>query len=415
MPRAVNINPAILPWARAAAGLSLEDAAARAGISGKESSAAEKLAEMEAGLRPISRSQLAALAALYRRPLITFYLTDPPVRGERGEDFRRPSPAVSRREEALLDALLRDTRARQEMVKELLLDEEDVTPRPFVGSAQIQSGVIAVVRDIAARLRFPFESVEARRGGADALFRTLRTQAEAAGVFVLLAGDLGSHHSAISAEVFRGFAIADEIAPFVVINDKDARAARSFTLIHELAHIWLGRSGVSGPITADEPRTTQGQIERFCNDVAGEFLLPEAALIASPPIRDKQTAREAIAYVAAQWSVSEPMAAYRVHRHGRIPHGMYEELASEYAERWRSVRQRERDARGEDDGGPSYYVVKQSKLGNALIDVVLRTLRENNLTHTKAAKVLGVKPASVEPLLRGFEKSRRPQISETRR
>ena len=60
---------------------------------------------------------------------------------------------------------------------------------------------------------------------------------------MLLLGDLGSHHSDMNEEVFRGFALADEIAPFVVINDNDATTARSFSLIHELAHIWIGASG----------------------------------------------------------------------------------------------------------------------------------------------------------------------------
>ena len=83
-------------------------------------------------------------------------------------------------------------------------------------------------------------------------------------MFVLLAGNLGSHHSAIPVSAFRGFAIADPIAPFIVINDGDAKAAWSFTLLHELAHLWLGATGVSGGVP-------EMQIERFCWDAAGEF------------------------------------------------------------------------------------------------------------------------------------------------
>ena len=59
---------------------------------------------------------------------------------------------------------------------------------------------------------------------------------------------------------------------------------------------------------------------------------------------------------------------------------------------------------------PNPHVVKRNKLGNALLDVVRRTLRDNTLTHTKAAKVLGVKPGSVEPLLRGHENNRGSMI-----
>jgi len=35
-------------------------------------------------------------------------------------------------------------------------------------------------------------------------------------------------------------------------------------------HIWLGASGIGGPLNG----MSENGIERFCNDVAGEFLLP---------------------------------------------------------------------------------------------------------------------------------------------
>jgi Zn-dependent peptidase ImmA (M78 family) len=83
----------------------------------------------------------------------------------------------------------------------------------------------------------------------------------------LLIGNLGSHHTTIDVTTFRGFALSDDVAPFIVINDQDAQAAWSFTLLHELTHLWLGQTGVSGA-------RAEQKIERFCNDVAGEVLLP---------------------------------------------------------------------------------------------------------------------------------------------
>ena len=69
-------------------------------------------------------------------------------------------------------------------------------------------------------------------------------------------GDLGSHHTTIDVKVFRGFALADRFAPFVVINDKDAAEAWSFTLLHELCHLFLGETGVSAA-------KIDGAIKRF--------------------------------------------------------------------------------------------------------------------------------------------------------
>ncbi|MEJ0096537.1 MAG: ImmA/IrrE family metallo-endopeptidase [Methylocella sp.] len=320
----------------------------------------------------------------------------------------------------MLDALLRDIRARQEMVKSLLQDEEEAEPLSFVASMTIRDGVGAVVSSIAEVLGV--EEERRRRGrnsSPDDLFRELRNRTEQIGVFVLLVGDLGSHHSAISETVFRGFAIADKIAPFVVINDQDAKSARAFTLLHELTHIWLGETGVSGNPDAVEPRTPVGQVEQFCNDVAGAFLLPDSAVPLAKPddfdSADKDAAMRTIARIAATWSVSEPMVAHRLNRRGWITPAVYRELQATYAARWRSLKLRDKDSARETEGGPSYYVVKQFKLGNALIDFVRRTVRNNELSHTKAAKVLGVNPGSVEPLLRRFESSRGAVVPGFRR
>jgi len=409
--RANNINPAILVWARETAGLELEEAADRLGFikPTKAESAAQRLLAFESGERTPTRNQLLKFASVYRRPLLAFYMKQPPVKGERGEDFRETAGRVSRRDNSLLDALLRDIRARQEMVKSLLEDEEEAPGLPFVGSATIDQKAGTVAASIASTLAFDYRRRELRRGDADTLFRTLRERAESVGVFVLLAGDLGSYHTELSADVFRGFAISDEVAPFVVINDKDARAARSFTLVHELAHIWLDESGVSGVASPDTPHSPQDRIERFCNDVAGEFLLPDTALQeqpARPEAEDKQSAADIIQTLARDWSVSEPMVAYRLTRAGFVEKGIYRELVEQYAARWQRHRQRQREQLRDTEGGPNPHVVKRYKLGNALLDVVRRTLRDNTLTHTKAAKLLGVKTGSVEPLLRGYERNR---------
>jgi hypothetical protein len=116
--------------------------------------------------------------------------------------------------------------------------------------------------------------------------------------------------SDIGEDVFRGFALADNVAPFVVINDNDAIAARPFTLMHELVHIWLGESGVSGPLR----NVPENVVEQFCNNTASEFLLPPGSI---PDLSNLQDASfddvsRAVQSLAAVWKVSEPAVAYRL-------------------------------------------------------------------------------------------------------
>ncbi|ALV28896.1 ImmA/IrrE family metallo-endopeptidase [Pannonibacter phragmitetus] len=408
MSKSANINPAILVWARERAGLSVTDAAHQLGFKDSEKkTAAEKLAEFEAGEKLPTYPQLDKLAKLYRRPLITFYMAKPPAPANTGEDFRRPTVEVTRRDNAILETLVRDVRARQELIRDVLEDDPDHQAVRIVGSASMREGIPAFVAKISRLLDFDPSDRSRRRGGAEDLFRTLRAAAEMAGIFVIVAGDLGSHHSAVSTEVFRGFALSDDLAPFVVINDQDSKAGQSFTLIHELTHILMGQSGVSGPPDANEVANEHDLIERVCNDVAGQFLLPDAALTNRPAVdADIDIVRNMISGTAELWSVSEAMVAYRWRRLGWIGHHVYTALLNGYRARWLAYREQRRADRSPESGGPSYYVVRQSKLGNALLGVVYRSLYDNALSHTKAAKVLGVNLSNVEPLLRQFEKTR---------
>jgi len=410
--RTETINPQILAWARETAGLSAEDAAEKLGITASTRisladklgatgssgvSAADKLLSIERGEKFPTYAQLAKAASVYQRPLVTFYLAEPPSRGDRGEDFRTSPASVTKRENGLLDALIRDIRARQQMLREVLEDEDEARPLHFVASAGIKNGP----KPVAASIREVLGVTEAAQKSArnpDALFNLLRAAAERAGVFVLLLGDLGSHHTAISDAVFRGFAIADEIAPFVVINRLDAKPARSFTLIHELAHVWLGAGGVSGPVRA----VPGSNIERFCNDVAGEFLLPSAAFSGVSGLMGSSTevAIAATERLAADWNVSQGAVTYRLMSLGWIDTSTAANLFQMFRQRWLRQKEKHRDNRDDDEAGPSYYVVRRAWLGPALLEIVRRNLRGDSLSHTRAAKILGVSPSSVEPLLR---------------
>ena len=401
--RAENINPPILAWARHTAGLPIDKAASRIGLkSNKRGSATEKLEALERGEIKPTRRQLIKIARVYRRPLSVFYRSAPPPRGECGEDFRSLPRLVSPEESALLDSLLREIRTRQAMVRSILEDDVDVRPLPFVGSMPLTLPIRDAAQVVRQTLGFPVTGdLWNKQDSPDQLFSILRARVEQIGVFVLLAGNLGSHHTNISEKIFRGFALADEFAPFIVIIDQDAISARSFTLIHELAHIFVGSIGVSDAPSTIAPGTQPARVERFCNDVAGEFLFPEASIADTGKQESLDSASDVIREIAARRSVSEALVAYRFWRTGRIGSEVHGQLAVIYAGRWKAAKNRNRERSRELGGVPvSYYRIRKHRLGNLLTGLVSRTLRANEITHTKAARILGVKPANVELLLK---------------
>jgi Zn-dependent peptidase ImmA (M78 family) len=382
------IRPEVLTWARETAGLSLEEAARAIGLKqARGETGTERLAKIEEAGDP-PRPLLLKMTKAYRRPLLVFYLSQPPKRGDRGQDFRT-LPGEDRYN-AELDALIRDIKGRQGLVRSILEDEEADGPG-FVGTATMKMPAAELARRIAENLGFSLGVFRGEKTGDDA-FAYLRARIEAAGVFVLLLGNLGSYHSNIPLEIFRGFAIADPLAPMIVINDQDAKTAWSFTALHELVHLWLGNTGVSGT-------DWTAQIEQYCNDVAGEILLPATELegFAKPSTIEKTAAE--ISEFAEVRRIGRSMVAYKLFRAGRIPRPVWMSLTARFREEWLAQKQRQAEKQRAAEGGPSYYVVRRQRVGDALLGLMRRALDEGTTTYTKAGRVLGVKPTNVEPLL----------------
>lgn len=392
------VNPNILVWARETAGLTLQGAARKIGIKDAYGTAAvDRLAELERGDKEPTRPILISMAHHYRRPLIAFYLDTPPPRGDRGADFRRLSAPPSAENEAIVDTLVRNIQSRQNMVRSLLEEEEEAVPCRFVGILTKRKGVSSTEAagslhqvlgpDLTNRRYYEQPSPQ------DA-FTLLRSRAEASGVFVILKGDLGSYHTAIDVDVFRGFAIADDIAPFVVINDKDAVPAWSFTLLHELVHLLLGRTGISG---SSHPGLG---IEAFCNNAAAEWMLPTQTLDQIEIDRDDLTKQQqCISEFARLRNLSHTMVAYRLLRAKRIDQQTFVRLRAIFKERWDHERNQQRAKARESDGGPNYYAVRRHRVGQALLQVTNRLMQSEALSVTKAAIILDVKPSHVSKLL----------------
>ncbi len=383
-----DINSEILGWARERAGLSLEKAAKKIGLS------SQNLAKMEDGERKPTRKQLFTIAKTYWYPLTVFYASHPPLPTKGGVDFRNSKliTSTTAEERGRLDALVRDIYARQSIVRSVLEDDEDEEPRSFVGSQKNTDNISASVTALKKILNLSDNKV--------LNFSELRERVQSIGVFVLLVGDLGSHHTKTHETIFRGLAIADRIAPFIVINPYDAETARSFTLIHELTHVMIGNSGISGEVTIDDQHTENGKIEKFCNDVASNTLLPDKSLSGIKMLDDEATARKVIANLTRQHKVSHSMVAYRLFSKNSITEKMYNDLCQFYKNMWKNKKEQERQARKEkESGGPSSYVIKRQRIGNLLINFVRQSLNAHDITYTKAANLLGVDAASVRILI----------------
>ena len=389
----IAVKPEILKWARETAGLDLDEAARKIYADSGTSTALEKMQALENGERELTQNQLFKLAKAYHQPLIVFYLPHPPLPEEPLEDFRSvPAGGFDRKDDARLGLLIRDMKTSQGIIRSLL-EDEDAPVRDFVGSARIDQGVAHLAAEIKAALDFDLNTFRSQTSNRDA-FRYLRERIESVGIFALLQCDLGSHHTTIPVDIFRGFALADPIAPYIVINRQDAVAAWSFTALHEAAHLWLGKSSVSTVYS-------QSTIERFCNQVAASILLPAQDLqqIHLPPAAELDEIAARINAVADEWKISRTMVAYNLRLSGAIGRARWDELRHLFHAEWEESKSRDKADSRSRKGGPSYYAVRRSHLGAALVGTSRYFLDTGDLMPTKAGIVLGVSASTVFPLL----------------
>lgn len=388
-----NINHIILSWARETAELSVKNAAHKLQIKdGKTASAKDKLLDYENGTVAPSRSMLLRMSRVYRRPILTFYLDKLPRIGDRGEDFRTLPDYFIGEENVYVDVLIRNIKARQNLVRETLIDEDEELKLEFIGRNTVDQGIQHITQTLREVLNLDLDEFRAQPRYLDA-FKLLRHRAEEVGVFVLLQGNLGSHHTNIDVKTFRGFALSDDIAPFIIINDRDAKSAWSFTLLHEMVHLALGQTGVSGSGAYAEK-----QIEKFCSDIASEILLPSVEFKTfQPSSLSFELIKEEISNYAFSKKISSSQIAYRLYQRGGIDKDLWIQLRDFYHKRWDDQRKKERLRHKEQVGGPNYYVLRQHKLG-ALVRLVQRFTYSGALSTTRAGMLLNVKPLKVHRL-----------------
>lgn len=228
------VSPALLTWARERAGLEPADLLHRF----------PKLDAWEAGEALPTLKQLDAFARAVHVPVGYLFLPVPPDEPLPIPDFRTvEGRAVRRASPNLLDTLYA-CQERQGWYREFALTTRQPAAA-FVGSAGLDERPEAVAAEIARTLGFDLDARAACRTWEEAL-RLFVAQADRAGVLVMVSGVvLSNNRRPLDVEEFRGFALADPLAPLVFVNGADSKSGQMFTLAHELAHLWLGSSAVS--------------------------------------------------------------------------------------------------------------------------------------------------------------------------
>lgn len=195
--------------------------------------------------------------------------------------------------------------------------QNDVAIAPFIRTLTTDTDIV----DAASRIGnlLSFHSLQLRSNWSEA-FRRLLDQADSIGVLVMVSGIVGSNtHRKLDPDEFRGFAFVDDLAPVIFVNGADTKAAQIFTLVHKQAHLWLGESILSD---ADLTNTPNSTVERWCNQVAAEILVPRTELETMD--LDRNNLSEELSHIARRFKVSTLVGLRRIFEIGYISRPKYQ-------------------------------------------------------------------------------------------
>ncbi len=182
---------------------------------------------------------------------------------------------------------------------------------------------------------------------------------------------------------FRGFALVDPLAPVLFVNGADTRAAQIFTLAHELAHIWLGQTGLDD---IDPTERNADSVERWCNDVAAEFLVPKADIRAEYSPEEPLTGE--LDGLARVFKVSTLVIVRRLHETGFLT---WSEYRTAYEAELARVLELLNDSTG---SGGNFYNTQPIRVSKLFARSVIASTLEGQTLHRDAFRMLGFKKLS---------------------
>jgi len=318
--------------------------------------------------------QLEKFARATYTPIGYLFLDTPPAEPVPIPDFRRIDGAhVGRASPNLLD-MIYVCQQRQEWYRDHArsIGEE---PLAFVGSATVADDVVPTAARIRGALAFDLDERRQLPTWTEALHRFI-DQGDRLGVLVMCSGVvLNNNRRRLDPEEFRGFAISDPLAPLVFINGADTKAAQMFTLAHELAHIWLGQSAVSDTQASQIP---EHEVERWCNRVAAELLVPLDVL--REEYAQGTELRGEVERLARRFKVSSLVILRRIYDAGGLTYGQLQKAYEEERQRLLAI------PRGT---GGNFYLTQAARVSKRFARALVASTLEGQTLHRDALHMLG--------------------------
>lgn len=360
----INVNPDMVSWAITRAGFPLQD------FLSKHPSVLNWVEKIK---KPTVK-QLEDFAKSVHIPFGYLFLNEPPSEVIPFPFFRTGKTAPNNQVSLNVYDTILILQRRQDWLVDYLLDNGH-GPLPYVGKYPPDSDYPAIVDDIRKVLNLEAEWAKKFKTHEETL-NHITQKIEEAGIIVNFNGVVENNtHRPIPVEECRGFVLVNPIAPFLFVNAADAKAAQLFTIVHELAHVWLGKSaGFNNErlLPADDP------VEKLCDLIAAEFLVPKESFF------NLWEKKHDIIALARYFKVSQLVVARRALDLGVLRRRDFFQFYHEFMERFRI----KKDAQ---PPGGSFYATARKRISVRFAGYVNQAVKRDKLLYRDAYKITGLR------------------------
>jgi Zn-dependent peptidase ImmA (M78 family) len=328
--------------------------------------------------------QAQTLAKAYKRPFALFFLPEVPRDFQPLQDFRKSGSKTLTTSSIFI---IREIQQKQAWISDVNSENQE-KKFDFVGRFSIKDNPQTVAKDILNTLKINPASYK-----TDNPIKEWIDAAETNGIFVSRSSFIHSRLK-LDSEELQGFAIADPHAPFVFVNSEDWKAPQLFTLVHELAHIWIAETGISNEVEPDiKHKSKFHPVELFCNEVAANALMPKE-IVLSFDSTSFQTSKD-VFKVAKQLGISSFALLVRAWNLNIISTPTYQKLKKQayidYAESLKREAEKKAKQKEKDNpGGPNYYLLQLNRNSRLFTQTVLDAFRGGFIEPTLASNLLHV-------------------------
>lgn len=226
-------------------------------------------------------------------------------------------------------------------------------------------------------------------------FKLIRKNAERLGIVIMINGIVGNNtRRKLDLAEFRAFTLIDEYAPLIFINSNDSDNGKLFSLIHEMAHIWLGENSLfnEGHIT----NSSISRLETLCNAITGEFLVPGNFFLDYWKKYLKIDQEKRITSLARDFRCSVAVVARKALSFKLISDNAYNDIVKKAVEKFNNLQ-------NEKTSGGDFYANQLTRYDHRFLSAIANDVAEGKTLYSDAFRLTNTNRCTFTKLIEKLE------------